>query len=283
MNDQRPIEFRKVPAASGWGWLAQSLRMLRAQAPRLLFIAVVMQIILGLAQVPLLSVLVVIAVPGLTAGILEAFHVTGGGGSPSLGLLFRPLSSRDHRGRLLALGALVFAIGLLCVSLLLPAGGLELDEELLVRIQQGDAQAVAALDPGLIRRLLMALMVSVAISGTITYLSIPLVWFGRARLWPAIGAGLRALIVNWMPFLLLGAGLLAVFLPLALISGLLIQLTAAGGLVAMFAMGLLMVLLLLFQLILFGTQYCAYRELFGLETGAEATEEPANGDGQLVA
>ena len=57
----------------------ESLALLRAQAGRLLLISVVMQVILGLAQVPLLGILVVLSVPGLGAGMLEAFHVTAKG------------------------------------------------------------------------------------------------------------------------------------------------------------------------------------------------------------
>jgi hypothetical protein len=45
-------------------------------------------------------------------------------------------------------------------------------------------------------------------------------------------------------------------------------------------MGLILILLMLFQLMLFGTQYCAFRDIFGM------VDEPApapGDDGQLLA
>jgi hypothetical protein len=45
-------------------------------------------------------------------------------------------------------------------------------------------------------------------------------------------------------------------------------------------MGLIMVLLLLFQMMLFGTQFCSFRDIFGLPTQAAP---PAEDDSQLVA
>ena len=102
-----------LPAARGAAWFMLSLELLRRQASRLLFIAILMQLVLGLVQVPLLGILVVLSVPGLTAGILQAFHVTARGGAPAMRLLFLPLATGNRRGRLFALGALVFAVGIL--------------------------------------------------------------------------------------------------------------------------------------------------------------------------
>jgi hypothetical protein len=46
-------------------------------------------------------------------------------------------------------------------------------------------------------------------------------------------------------------------------------------------MGLVMILLLAFQLILFATQYCAFRDIFGLES--ELAPPAGTDDSQLVA
>ena len=87
-----------MPFSQGIAWLVQSFTLMRLQAGRLLLIAVFMQMILGLTQVPLIGFLVIISVPGLSAGILEAFDVTRRGGHPGLTLLFRPLTVRHpHR------------------------------------------------------------------------------------------------------------------------------------------------------------------------------------------
>jgi hypothetical protein len=128
----------------------------------------------------------------------------------------------------------------------------------------------------------LAFLVGLSISGTLSYFTIPLIWFHDRKLGSALGAGLHALLVNWKPFLALGAGLLLLFLPVALVSGALFGLAAGGGVMAALVMGLIMVLLLLFQLMLFGTQYCAFREIFGMPAGT-APPPAAGSDGQLVA
>jgi hypothetical protein len=74
--------------------------------------------------------------------------------------------------------------------------------------------------------------------------------------------------------------LLLVFLPVAIISGILFSAVGAGGLATVVIMGLIMALMLVFQMMLFGTQYCAFRDVFGL--AAEAAP-PADSSGQLVA
>lgn len=276
-----------IAAARGAAWVLQSLELLRRQAGRLLFIAILMQLVLGLVQVPLLGILVVLSVPGLTAGILEAFHVTAAGGAPGLRLLFVPLATGGRRGRLLGMGALVFAIGILCVSLLIGGSLASVDEATLLRLQAGEVEALAEIDPQFTLRLMAAFLFSVALGGTLTFFSIPLVWFGNQRVWPAIAAGLGALLRHWRPLLVLGAALIVVFLPFALLIALLLQFAAAGGAPALFATGLTMVLLLLFQLLLFGAQYCSFREIFGFD-GRPAAPAEAGGDGdgeggQLVA
>ena len=57
-----------MPFSQGIAWLVQSFSLMRLQAGRLLLIAVFMQMILGLTQVPLIGFLVIISVPGLSGG-----------------------------------------------------------------------------------------------------------------------------------------------------------------------------------------------------------------------
>ena len=231
---------------------------------------------------PLLGILVVLAGPGLGAGILECFHLTGQGGRPALALLFKPLASRQHNGRLLALGALIFGVGVVVISMLLPNSAGVLDEELMTRIQQGDVEAMAQLDPNYLSRMLLAFMVGVAISGTLSYFTIPLVWFQNYRLVPALGLGLKALVINWKPFLVLSLGLVGIFLPVGLVTGLLFEFAGTGGPASIIVLAMIMILLLLFQLMLFGTQYCAFREIFGLASDA-GLQDRSGDDSQLVA
>lgn len=279
MNRPATTEVRRVPAANGFAWLLQSLTLLRLQMARLLLIALVMQIVLGLTQLPLIGLLIVISVPGLGAGLLEAFHLTARGQRPDLRTLFRPLASGAHNGRLLAMGALVFAIGVVSMSLLLSGSEELMDPALVEQIEQGDLDAIASLNQASLARMALAFLVGVAVSGTLSYFAIPLIWFREYKLGVALLAGLRALVVNWLPFLALSLGLAVMFVPVVVISGMLFSVVASGGFVSAIVMGLIMVLLLLFQLLLFGTQYCAFRDIFGVP---DSSTPPPDNETQLV-
>ena len=279
MNVPAPIRARRVPAARGMAWLMQSLSLLRLQTARLLLIALLMQLVLGLTQLPLIGLLVILCVPALSAGLLESFHVTAAGGQPELRTLFKPLASRPHSGRLLAMGALVFAVGIVCMSLLLSGNEELMDPALLERVEQGDLDVVASLNQEALGLMVLAFLLGISISGTISYFAVPLIWFRQSGIGAALGTGLRALVINWRPFLVLSAGLLVVLLPVVVVGGVLFSFFASGALMTTIVMGLIMVLVLLFQLMLFGTQYCAFRDVFDLEQAA-----PSAGDeGQLLA
>lgn len=280
LENPRQQPYRVLPAGRGQAWLVQSLQLLRAQTGRLLLIAVLMQVVLSLVQVPLLGIFVVLSVPALTAGILEAFHRAGRGLAPGPGSLFAPLVSGRHLGRFYAMGALVIAISIVCVSFVLGSIS-EVDEALLMRMQQGDMAALEELDPSFIMRLAAAFAISVAIGGTLTFFSVPLVWFRDFRVGSALGQGMKALLANWKPMLVLGLGLAIVLLPMFLLMMLSMQLTLFGPLIGTIGLGMAMAMLLLFQLLLFGTQYCSFREIFGLEV--EQGPPPADDDSQLVA
>lgn len=280
LSDPRRHAHRVLPAGRGQAWLMQSVLLLRSHTGRLLLIAVLMQVLLSLVQVPLLGIFVVLSVPALTAGILEAFHRAAGGQAPAPASLFAALGSGRHLGRFFAMGGLIIAISIVCVSFVLGSIS-EVDEALLLRVQQGDMAALEEIDPSFMMRLAAAFAISVAIGGTLTFFSVPLVWFRDFRLGPALGQGTRALLANWKPLLVLGLGLLLVLLPMFLMMMLFMQLTLFGPLAGTIGMGMVMVLLLLFQLLLFGTQYCAFREVYGLQ--ADRPPREREDDGQLVA
>jgi len=270
-----------MPFSRGVAWLLHSLSLLRLQSGRLLLIAVAMQVILGLTQVPLVGLLIIISVPGLSAGILEAFDVTSRGGRPGLNLLFKPLLSGTHVGRLFMMGALVFAVGVLSISLVLSGSEELLDPDLMSRIEQGDVDAITQLDQEAIGKMVMAFLVGISISGTLSYFTIPLIWFRDRKLGAALLEGLRALVTHWKAFVMLALGLFATLIPVAVVSGLLFQLASGSGPLSVVVMGGIMILLLAFQMLLFGTQYCAFRDIFGIDN-PDGPPIPDD-DSQLVA
>lgn len=253
----------RPPAARGFGWLAEGLALLRAQPARLILAALLLQLILGLSQLPIIGVLVVLSVPALVAGLLEILHRVARGSGADVRLLLKPLTTAGRAGRLFGMGAVVFAVGVVCMSILLSGSSELTDPELMQRIEQGDVEAITSLSQESLARIVLAFLVSVAVSGTISYFAVPLLWFGDRRLGAALVEGIKALLVNWRPLGVLGLGLGLLFLPVAIVSSLLFGAAMQGGPVSVLVMGLIMILLLGFQLLLFATQYCAYRELFG--------------------
>lgn len=276
-----PFEARRVAPSRGFGWLGESLALLKAQTARLLLIALLLQLILGFTQLPIVGLLVILAVPALNAGVLQCFHVTAAGGRPDIRLLLAPLTTAGYSVRLFALGAVVFAIGVVCISLLLSGSEELTDPALMQKIEQGDVEALAALSQESLGRIVLAFGVGVSVSGTVSFFTVPLIWFRDARLGQALVLGFKAMAVNWRPFLVAGVGLALLVVPVAVVSGLLLGLVVQGGPLALLVLGLVMVVLLLFQMVLFAVQYCAFRDIFGL---VEQAAPPSPGqDDQFVA
>jgi len=240
-----------------------------------------MQVILGLTQMPLIGMLVMISIPAWSAGVLEAFDVTGRGGRPVLNLLFKPLTSGSHTGRLFMMGVVVFAVGVVAISLMLSGSEELLDPDLIKRIEQGDIEAITQMDQDTLGKMVMAFMVGIGVSGTLSYFTIPLIWFGDRKLASALKEGILALVFHWKPFLLLALGLFLIGIPVAIVTGFLVTVAASGGPLALLTTAIIMVLMLAFQLLLFGTQYCAFRDVFGL-TDRDQPLAPEDED-QLVA
>ena len=166
------------------------------------------------------------------------------------------------------------------MSLRLSGSDALMDPLLVEQIEQGNLDALASLNQEALGQMALAFLVGISISGTLSYFAIPLIWFRQSSLGAALASGLRALLVNWQAFLLLGLGLFLLFLPVAFAVGLLFGIVAGGGLAALLVTGLIMILLLAFQLMLFGTQYCAFRDVFG--TGQQGAP-PVEPEGQLLA
>ena len=173
------------------------------------------------------------------------------------------------------------ALGLLIVSLVLAGQVLDIDPEIIRRIELGELDALQLIDPQVMENAVLAMALGAAISGSITYFSVPLIWFKKLGMWGAILMGLKAMVRNWRPLLVIGLllGLLAV--PIALLFGSFYLSALNEGSAASWLAFLLMLLGPMFQLLLFGTQYLAFRDIFGLgEDGGEDDNKPVD---QLVA
>ncbi|MGB5486165.1 MAG: hypothetical protein WBN06_02115, partial [Lysobacterales bacterium] len=169
---------------------------------------------------------------------------------------------------------------LLIVTLVLAGQIVDIDPDIIVRIEQGDLDALRLIDPQVMESAVLAMALGAAISGTITYFSVPLIWFRKLKMGSALLMGLKGLGRNWKPLLVIGLFLGILAVPIVLLFGS-FYLSALSEGTASALLGFLLLLLgPMFQLLLFGTQYLAFRDIFGLdETIATANKT----NDQLVA
>lgn len=272
---------RRLPPARGLGWLAASWALLKKEPLRLFLISLFLQLLLSFSQAQALGLLVVLCLPALSAGMLQAFGAVDRGQRPGLAVLFAPFMVRGQAGRLLLLGGLVILIGLVVVSLLLSGTVLQLDAGTVSRIESGDLEAIGKLDPKLIEHMIVAVAAGAAITGSITYFAVPLIWFKRRSTGRAVVLGLKALGRNWKPLLVLGLSVTVVALPLVILLSASYLSALGGGSGSSWLAALMLLIGPLFQLLLFGTQYTAFKDIFGLQ--AEPGRPPEGPDDQLLA
>ena len=142
MNDQGELVIHKLPASRGLAWISGSWEMIRRQPLRLLLIGLFFQLLLGFTQSSALGLLIVLCLPVLTAGMLHAFFVVEHVGKPPLGVLFLPFTRGESVGRLILLGASVLVIILLIMSAFMAGQVVDIDPEIISRIEQGVASRV---------------------------------------------------------------------------------------------------------------------------------------------
>lgn len=281
MIEQNAIAIQKLPAARGLAWISGSWELIRRQPLRLLLIGLFFQFFLGFTQSSALGVVVILCLPVLTAGMLHAFFIVEHADKPTLGVLFLPFTRGESVGRLILLGASVLVIGLLVMSAIMAGQVAGLDPEIISRIEQGDLEALQLIDPQVMQDAVMAMAIGAAVSGCITYFAVPLIWFRKQAMGSAVITGLKALGRNWRPLLMLGVFLAIVSVPIVLLFGSFYLSALSGGAASSWLAFLLLVLGPLFQLLLFGTQYLAFRDIFGLGAAKEAPGKPS--DDQLLA
>ena len=190
------LVFSSLPASIGLAWLGLAWAMIKAQAIRLLLISLFFQFFLSFAQAGMLGLIVILCLPVLSAGILHSLRCVDLGKKPMLAMLFVGFSNSRSLSKLLLLGAVVMVLGLLIVTLAMSGQVMNLDPELLARIEQGDLDAIQAIDPQVIRNAMFAMLIGAAISGTLTYFAVPLIWFKGASVGQSILVGLTAMAKN---------------------------------------------------------------------------------------
>jgi len=265
MVGQPPLNIRKLPAARGLAWVSGSWDLVKRQPLRLLLISFFFQFILSFSQTGALGLVVILCLPVLSAGLLHAFFLVEHGGKPMLAILFMPFTSRANIGALLLLGAISMVLALAVVSVVVAGQVLQIDPNIITRIEQGDIEALQLIDPQVMESAVLAMALGAVISGTITYFAVPLIWFRKRAMGNAILAGLKALASNWKPLLVIGLFLALLAVPIGLMFGYFYVSALSTGKGSTLVALLLLLIGPMFQLLLYGTQYLAFRDIFGLD------------------
>ncbi|MBT8062876.1 MAG: hypothetical protein KJO85_09330 [Gammaproteobacteria bacterium] len=268
--------MKRVSASRAFSWIADGFGLMRSQFYRLLLIGLILQFLTGFAQAGPLGLLFILAVPALTAGVLQAMHMVSRDGVPPVMTLFVAFQSSRKLLRLFMLGFVMLIAGFLAAGGAL-SGALEsMDPELLGALERGDLKTLQSADPQVIQRLAGSLLAGLAVSGLLAYFAIPLLWFSGLPLGRALVSGLAGIIFNLPAFLLLVVGMVLLAMPVGLLLSLLFA-NAAGSTI----MTLLMLLVIVtYQLLFLGVQYFAFRDIFGIDGGAAEDRDP---EGQLLA
>jgi hypothetical protein len=256
------VRARVVPTLRGARWLGEGWRTFRA-AP-LGWLSLVFVYLVGtqvVSLVPVIGVLVaLLAVPGLTVGMMGAARAASRGGTLRVAMLFEAFRSGPREQ--LLLGGVYLACSFVIFGALALA---DADGTLRAALAgRGSPELVEAEDWARAGALFALLYGPVMMA----------FWFAPAlAAWHSAGAAKAlffsffACLINWRAFLAYGvaAGLLMVVLPLAALA---LPLMLFGGDKAKMA-PLVLPLLILMLPTLFASFYASYRDVFGAEAGVE--------------
>jgi len=145
----------------------------------------------------------VLLVPALSAGMLQALHSADAGLRPSPAMLFVAFSRPDRLLRLVFLGGLMLTTAMAAVMAVVSGALTGLDAETMAKLEQGDVEALLMMNPELLERLMIALLMGLVVSGTLSFFAVPLIWFRNMPLRRAIWLGLTGMMRNWKPLLVL--------------------------------------------------------------------------------
>lgn len=271
--------IRKVGFNDGFFWLMRSLLLTRQGMGGLVSVGALWLLLSMVAIVPFVGQLILAVItPLLTAGVLVAFDQVSAGKQPTSSVLLAGWHRPKARPVLILLGMWTIIGAMVALSFVASWLGTQVSEAELQAALAEPENLVALIDtltPGM-GLYLAGLTVVLVLMGL--YFAIPLSVFGEARLWPAIRASLKAIVVNPLAFIgfVITAVVLVVGFVMVLVSmvGLLMQLPGVLG--VMLAQILILVMAMALQLLLAGAQYLAFCDIFGW-TALPPEPDPSKG------
>ncbi len=281
-------EFRFQRAGFGQGlrWIPAGAELLSRGFRVLVGIAALWFLVSLIQIVPLIGpALLLVFTPLLTAGVLVAFHQVHTGSTPTPATLFAGWVDPRRRLALIVLGMWAIVGTLAAVSIFAGWLAQQLDPaqlEAAMRSPETLAEALqgARVGPGLLGFLLVIGLVLASL-----YLAVPLVMFGGLAPMAALWLSLKIVLSNLTAFI----GLLLTTIGLALAMGLMLAMIALpvsialGTLGAVIAQALILIAAMLFQMLMAGAQYVAFRQLTGWQPPDSDDQAPSGRDDELLA
>jgi len=203
--------IRRVPFGQGWRWIVQAFALFRRSAVIWIVLTMVMLLLaLALTMIPVLgSYLLYLATPMLLAGLMTAARDTEAGQEIEIAHLFRGF--RENAPQLVTVGGVYLVGNVVVAGVALSLGG----EELRQVIEAAAAGRPEEVDAAAANKASIAILVAAA-------LFLPLamaLWFAPALVmlekipaWRAMALSIQACLVNFLPFLLYGAVMSALFI-----------------------------------------------------------------------
>lgn len=204
------MESRTCGGDSGTRWLAEGWRLFMASPGLWMVLSIVLFLVLiALNLVPLVGMLAAqLLSPALAGGMLLAARDAEAGRPLDLGRLFEPLVSGQSRGDILILGLLYVGVSIAAMVLVAILAMVTVG---LSALQSGVPNGAGSMDPamaasmglGALFAVLIGLLLMLALTALLFY-AIPLVVLSAVPPIQAVGEGLRGLLRNWLPLLVLG-------------------------------------------------------------------------------
>jgi len=275
--------YRKTGFSRGLRWLPAAAELLFSAFTPLSGLAALWLLVSMIALIPVVGQLsIMLITPLLTAGAIAAYAEVAAGRRPAPTILFSAWSNPDTRRRLLGVGAFGILGSLVAMATLAAWLGSQVSPEQLQVAQtspEAMAEVIRQVSPG---PLLLVAAAVLAVVLSAMYFAVPLLLFSDLGVVAALTLSLRAVIGNWAAFLAFGLVLIIAVIALGIVFGVILVTLgiAIGPAGQMAGQVLVMLAAMLVQVLMAGTQWIAFTEVFGKPGDRQREADPSD---QLLA
>lgn len=268
--------------AAGLRWLPAAAELTFSAFGPLAGLAALWLVVSMIAVIPVVGQLAMMLItPLLTAGAIAAFAQVASGRRPAPTMLFAAWGRPDLRKRLFALGAFGVLGSLLALLVLSSWLSSQVTVEQIQAAQQTPEAMAQMLEQISLGPMPLVAAGIMAVVMAAMYFAIPLVMFHDIGTAAALATSLRAVLANWSGFLAFGLVLIAMVVALGFVFGIVMMTLglAMGGAGQMIAQVLFMLTAMLVQVLMAGSQWVAFRAVFGSPGG----DDGQDAENQLLA